>query len=201
MDEMGSVSIWVQQLPDDEREAQSKIFERYQAQLVQYAANRLRQMGVRSKDADDIAQEVFLGLFCRSAAGKMPDLNNRDQLWLKLRRICGDRVKDARRRRTLATESVFGLGESQSSLSPLQANLRPSEDLESCLIAVEHSLLKRKMEEKHPDLPVIASLKMQGYTVSEIASKIDAPKRTIERRLRSIDEICRQYQQAEPEAT
>lgn len=51
-----------------------------QEALVDYAAFRLRQLGVRAADADDVAQKVFMGLFRRTADGKMPDLDDRDAL-------------------------------------------------------------------------------------------------------------------------
>jgi DNA-directed RNA polymerase specialized sigma24 family protein len=72
--------------------AQEAIFRRYQEPLVGYAAFRLKQLGVRATDADDNAQEVFMGLFRRTVDGKMLDLIDRDDLWLKLRRISGDRI-------------------------------------------------------------------------------------------------------------
>ena len=111
---IGSVTVWVKQLPAGDLAAQEAIFRRYQEPLVGYAAFRLKQLCVRAAEADDIAPEVFIGLFRRTVVGQMPDLVDRDALWLKLRRICGDRVKDARRKRTLATESALGEGEDAS---------------------------------------------------------------------------------------
>jgi RNA polymerase sigma factor (sigma-70 family) len=187
----GSVSVWLQQLPDDDREAQEQVFKRYEPELVRYAAYRLRQMGVRGTEADDIAQEVFMGLFRRTAAGKMPELQNRDDLWLKLQRICGDRVKDARRKRTLLTESVFDGGQVDGSV----LGMRAVEDdrMDECLLVVEHSLLQKRLSDRHPDLPEIARLRFQGLAVQEIAKNMSLPKRTIERRLEWIGEVCDAY--------
>jgi len=187
----GSVSVWLGQIPAGDQEAHNRLLERYRPQVVGYARYRLQRLGVRHKDADDIAQEVFLGLFQRSEAGKLPDLNTRDALWLKLRRITGDRVKDARRKRLPFTESAVNVGENSSALPGMPQVA--DEQLDECLLMAENALIRRKLAERHPDLPEIVSLKVQGYSVDQIAEQMDVPKRTIERRLQWVDQICDEY--------
>ncbi len=190
----GSVSIWLRKLPEADQQAQNEILRKYRDRLVGYAAWRLRQLGVRAKDADDIAQEVFLGLFQRAAAGKMPDLKRRSDLWLKLRRIAGDRVKDARKKKLPFTESaVQPAKQDQSDQAGLGDLADPQ--LDECMEMVEHELIRRHLQQRHEDLPEIAALRMQGYRPSEIAEQLDQPKRTIERRLQWIDELCAEYAQ------
>lgn len=177
---IGSVTVWVKQLPEGDRAAQEAIFRRYQRPLVEYAANRLRQLGVRAIDADDVAQEVFLGLFRRTTDGKMPDLDDRDALWLKLRRICGDRVKDARRKRTMATESALE-GRANASVAGMAGV--PNQDFDDCELALEHGLLQYYLRQRSTDLPEIARLRMQGYSVEQIGELLRIPPRTVDRRI------------------
>ncbi len=195
MENLGSVSVWLPGLSEGDEQAQYEIFRRYQPQLLAYAASRLRQMGVHHTEADDIAQTVFLGLFRRAASGSLPDLTDRNQLWLKLRRICGDRVKEQRRKRTIQTESALGISPDGDSPSPLELPPDRGGELDSCLIAVEHALLERRLAEKHPELPEILALRLKGLTVREIAERLDRSKATIERRLRAVDRICLKYKQ------
>ncbi|QDV43887.1 ECF sigma factor [Stieleria neptunia] len=193
MENPGSISIWIEHLPSESEEAQEVLFKRYRSQLTAYAAARLRALGVRSKDADDITQEVFHGFFRRISQGKMPDLENRNDLWLKLTRICGDRVKEARRKKFTPTESVFGQFDAQDGRSPLEIPADYGHQLDSCLHAVEHALLKNLLAQEHPDLPEIVALRINGMTIEEVAKRMDRSKATIERRLRSVDRIIANY--------
>jgi len=188
---IGSVTVWVKRLPAGDLAAQEAIFRRYQGPLVDYAAFRLRQIGVRSADAEDVAQEVFMGLFRRTADGKMPDLDDRDALWLKLRRICGDRVKDARRKRTLATESALGDREDTTGAGLARV---ADEHWEECVLTVEHGLLQHYLRQRSEDLPEIASMRMQGYSIDQIAEKLKIPTRTVDRRIQWIHKLCEEYQ-------
>jgi RNA polymerase sigma factor (sigma-70 family) len=188
---IGSVSVWLKRLPAADREAQEAIFRRYQTVLVDYAAFRLRELDVRAVDADDVAQEVFMGLFQRTADGKMPDLDDRDALWLKLRRICGDRVKDARRKRTIATESALNGSDDSSAVGLAKV---ADEHFEDCILTVEHGLLQHYLRQRCDDLPEIASLRMQGFSVDQIAEKLGMPPRTVDRRIQWIHELCEEYQ-------
>lgn len=188
---IGSVTVWVKQLPAGDLAAQEAIFRRYQEPLVAYAAFRLKQLGVRATEADDIAQEVFMGLFRRTVDGKMPDLIDRDDLWLKLRRICGDRVKDARRKRTLNTESALGDGVDVSVVGLARV---AEQHFDDCVLTLEHGLLQHYLRQRSPDLPEIASLRMQGYSIDQIAEKLQLPPRTVDRRVQWINELCDEYQ-------
>ncbi len=191
---IGSVTVWVKRLPAGDVAAQEAIFRRYQEALVGYAAFRLRQLGVRAADADDVAQDVFMGLFRRTADGKMPDLDDRDALWLKLRRICGDRVKDARRKRTLATESALDGSDDATGAGLAKV---ADEHFEECVLTVEHGLLQHYLRQRSEDLPDIASLRMQGYSVDQIAQMLGIPSRTIDRRIQWIHQLCEEYQRLE----
>lgn len=188
---IGSVTVWVKQLPAGDLAAQEAIFRRYQEPLVGYAAFRLKQLGVRATEADDIAQDVFMGLFKRTVDGKMPDLIDRDVLWLKLRRICGDRVKDARRKRTLNTESALGDGVDVSVVGLARV---AEQHFDDCVLTLEHGLLQHYLRQRSPDLPEIASLRMQGYSIDQIAEKLQLPPRTVDRRVQWINELCDEYQ-------
>lgn len=187
---LGSVTVWLRQLPAGEHEAQEMVFRRYQSELVGYAAYRLRQLGVCLVEAEDIAQEVFMNFFRRTSVGQMLNLDDRETLWLKLQRICGDRVKDARRKRSLATESAIDSIEHQS-LAGLAAVA--DQHFDECILSIEHSLLHRYLTERSPDLPEIASLRMQGYTIDEIAEQLRMAPRTVDRRIAWIDQLCDEY--------
>jgi RNA polymerase sigma factor (sigma-70 family) len=193
MDEPSSVSVWLGRLPDGDHDALEKLLNRYREQVVQYAGYRLRQLGVRLKDAEDIAQEVFLGLYRRIESGQMRDLQDRSDLWLRLRRLVGDRVKEAKRKKLAFTESALNPNAKDDD-TPAIYHL-PDSDMEECVLIVEHSLLKRHLAEQHQDLPEIARLRMQGYSVQEIADRMGNSKKTTENRLKWIRLLCDEYMQ------
>ncbi len=71
----------------------------------------------------------------------------------------------------------------------------PDAEMEECVLVVEHSLLKRQLAERHPALPEVARLRMQGYSVQEIADQMQTTKRTTENRIAWIRAICDDYMQ------
>mgnify|MGYP002623099309 CR=1 FL=1 len=191
----GSISIWLGKLPAGDHAAQDALLRRYRHQVTAYANYRLLQLGVRSQEADDVAQDVFLGLFRRAETGSLPDLDTRDQLWQKLRQITWDRVRDARRKKLPFTESAIDSGpDGNETPGLLQV---ADQQLDECFLIVENELVRRKLAECHPDLPEIVRLKVQGHTVSEIAETMQVPKRTIERRIVWINKACDEYVQGE----
>lgn len=195
MDEGGSVSVWLDGVRNGASTAQQAIWSRYLQRLVNYADHRLRQLGVRAEDGDDIAQKVFAGFFRRAQAGQFPQLEDRDDLWRVLVVITNDRVIDVRRKKRPATESAMGKVQDNSANTPAieqVVNNGPSPEL-GCEVVESMRELMNRMDRRHPALKQIAALRLEGYTVQEIAEKLGTPKRTIERRLEWILEIWDRY--------
>jgi len=76
-----SVSTWIEQLKSADPVAAEKLWGRYFSRMVALARARLRGRPNRAADEEDAALSAF-DTFCRrAAAGRFPDLHDRDGLW------------------------------------------------------------------------------------------------------------------------
>src|SRR5262249_26103086 len=76
----GSVSRWLLPLRDGDPAAIEELWQRYFVRLVELARSRLRQVP-RGADEEDVALSAFDSV-CRSACqGRLPQLQDRDDLW------------------------------------------------------------------------------------------------------------------------
>ncbi|MCI0464895.1 MAG: ECF-type sigma factor [Gemmataceae bacterium] len=81
MSSSGSVSDWLAQLAQGDREAVAQLWRRYYPQLVRLALHRLQGAPALRDQAEDVALSAF-DSFCRGAEqGRFPDLFDRDDLW------------------------------------------------------------------------------------------------------------------------
>src|SRR5262245_36481381 len=77
----GSVSGWIRQLKVGDASAAQRLWERYFRRLVGLARTRLRGVGRRVTDEEDVALSAFASL-CRGVRhGRFPQLSDRDDLW------------------------------------------------------------------------------------------------------------------------
>ncbi len=95
-----SVTAWIGNLKEGQDAASQKIWERYFAQLVRVAANRLGSAPRRIADEEDVAVSVFDSLCRGAAAGRFKQLQDRDDLWKLLTAIAGMKSVDQIRRQT-----------------------------------------------------------------------------------------------------
>jgi len=184
----GSVSRWIDRLRTGDKAAVQPLWERYFHQLVQLARRKLRDLPRGAADEEDVAISAF-DSFCRHAQqGSYPDLHDRDSLWRLLATITARRASHLQRaasRKKRRPSNKIWQRASNPNLADLEQIFSREPDPEfAALMAEECSYLLNGL--KDLKLQHVALWKMEGYTVEEIAKKMDVVPRSIKRKLSVI---------------
>jgi DNA-directed RNA polymerase specialized sigma24 family protein len=186
-----SVSRWICSLKTGEADAAQALWQRYKNRLVQLAKRRLERIPKRAADEDDIAQNVFISLCRGAAAGRFEDVKNRDDLWWVLLAITKQKSVDLVRREMAQKRGAgrvrfeLGIGSSRGGRLSLDQLISGKPGPEVLVVFEEQS---RSLLEslRNDELRRIASSRIEGYTVEEIAVQMSVTTRTIERKLQLI---------------
>jgi DNA-directed RNA polymerase specialized sigma24 family protein len=187
------VSDWLGRIKAGDEGAVQLLWERYFAQLVRLARDRLRGARRRAADEEDVALSA-MGSFCRgAAAGRFPDLHDRAGLWALLvtitARKAGKLARDERRQKrgggAVRGESALvppgGSGEEAGWAAVLGREPSPAF---ACQVAEECGRLLDRLGD--PQLRQVALWKLEGFTNAEIAGRLGCVETTVERKLRVI---------------
>jgi DNA-directed RNA polymerase specialized sigma24 family protein len=189
----GSVTRWLGQLQAGDSAAARQLWQRYFRRLIGLARKRLQGAPRRGADEEDVALSAF-DSFCRAAGqGRFPDLADRDGLWrllmLMTARKAAHLLRDEGRQKRgggaqFATdapvesdeESVLGQLLSREPTPEFAAQM--TEECERLLLGLGDG-----------DLKAVALLRMEGYSLEEIAARQGCVARTVKRKLRLIRDI------------
>jgi RNA polymerase sigma factor (sigma-70 family) len=187
----GSVTVWIGALKAGDHAAAQRLWERYFRQLVRLARARFRDAPRRAADEEDVALSAF-DSFCRgAAAGRFPQLRDRDNLWPLLVVITARKVIDARQHEA---RQKRGGGAVQGESAWLDAfdgsdrdggiNLVTGNEPTPAFAAAVAERTQRLLDALGSDeLRAVAVWKLEGYSNAEIAEKMGCVERTVERRL------------------
>ncbi len=189
MSSSGSVTCWLGQLQAGDPAAARELWQRYFRRLVGLARKRLRGAPRRVADEEDVALSA-LDSFCRNAGeGRFPDLLDRDSLWRllvvitarKAAHLLRDQDRQKRGGAAAAAADAEGLDEVLSHEPTPEVAAQVAEECRRLLA----SLGDRELE-------AVALWRMEGYSVEEVAGKLDCAPRSVKRKLRLIREIWEQ---------
>lgn len=195
-EEMGSVSCFIVGIKNDESKAAEHIFHRYFDKLTQAARRKLQDIPHRAFDGEDVAISAMHSLVQGAAAGRFDKLNNRDDLWALLLTIArnkavdGIRAQNAKKRgnNEVQGESVFNMDASGSVRIGLQdfpdSDPTPEELVQ--LDEIRAQFLQRLPNDK---MRRIVVLRLEGYSIAEIAKQLDCSSRWVERNLQDARDI------------
>lgn len=198
-----AVSIWIEDLKNTDDSAAEKLWNHFFLRLRAIAKKKLHSTTNAVYDEEDAAQSAFLS-FCNGiAAGRFPDLNDRQSLWKLLlvitsRKISRRHKYDRRQKRDIGRshgEAIFA----QSTNSDIESSpsskficREPSPDF-----VVEFSetcdTLFNQLDDSR--LQQTLRLRLEGYTINEIADRMSSSRRTVQR---SMELIRRRWQELEP---
>lgn len=198
-----AVSIWIEDLKNTDDSAAEKIWNHFFIRLHSIAKKKLSSRTIAVYDEEDAAQSAFLS-FCNGiAAGRFPDLNDRQSLWKLLlvitsRKISRRHKYDGRQKRDTGRslgETIFANSTREDAEPSPTAELvcrEPSPDF-----VVEFSetcdTLFNQLDDSR--LQQTLKLRLEGYTVNEIADRMSSSRRTVQR---SMELIRRRWQELEP---
>ncbi|MEO1995885.1 MAG: ECF-type sigma factor [Planctomycetaceae bacterium] len=192
------ISIWINELKAGDPQAAQAIFEQYFQRIIRLAQRKLQGTPRRMADEEDVALSAFHS-FCRGAArGRFPKLDDRDDLWTILAMIASrksvDQIQYQKRQKRgsgrVHGESIFvSAGDDRpQGLADFASATPPLDGLHGLADECEHLL--EKLDDD--SLRALALLKLEGFTNEEIAKKLDCARRTVQRRLKLIQDIWAQ---------
>jgi DNA-directed RNA polymerase specialized sigma24 family protein len=94
MNDVTSVTEWIEDLKAGCPDAAQKLWERYVEQVVRIAHRRLGVRPRRAADEQDIAQEAFGSFFACIEARRFPRLDDRNDLWQVLLMLTDRKAKE-----------------------------------------------------------------------------------------------------------
>jgi DNA-directed RNA polymerase specialized sigma24 family protein len=193
-DAAGSVTRWIGPLKAGEVEAAQALWDRYFDGLVRLARTRLRDAPLAAADEEDVALSAIHCLCRGAAAGRFPQLADRDNLWRLLATIAAQKAIDLQRRETREKrgggktrgEVELAVGDNEASLVAQVVGREPSPEFAAQL----DEEYRRQLDRLEDDgLRQIAVWKMEGYENDEIARRLGCGVRTVERKLGVIRAI------------
>ncbi len=174
-----SVTHWLVLLKAGDAGAAGPLWRRYFPRLVALARARLARAPRAAADEEDVALSAF-DSFCRdAAAGRLPRLDDRDDLWRVLLVITGQKAIDLVRR-----EAAAKRGGSAVAVDPAGVAAADPTPEFAALVADEFRRLLDLLPDA--DLKALAVWKLEGLTTAEVAARWNCVPRTVERRLRVI---------------
>jgi DNA-directed RNA polymerase specialized sigma24 family protein len=188
------VTQWLQALQANDPAAAQKLWERYFERLVRFALTRLPDQFRRAADEEDVALSAFHSFCLGVERGRFPQLQDREDLWRLLLTITARKAQFQVRHQTRHKRGGGKvLGESalqRAGADPHEAaglgqvpGDEPTPEL-AAEVAEECRRLLNLLEDEA--LRSVALLKMEGYTVEEIAQRVGCARRSVERRLQLI---------------
>jgi DNA-directed RNA polymerase specialized sigma24 family protein len=192
-DESKDLAELLDRVRDGDDDAIAKLWQDYYQQLVRIAAKRLPANLRRTGDEEDIALSAFHSFIAGIRGDNFPDLSGRENLWGLLITLTGRKVHAHMRHQTrqkrgggsVRGESVFidrsgdqrggGIGGVTDDARPADIHAELAEACDGLLNQLDDEQLKQ-----------IAVMRMDGFLVNEIASRLDLSKRAVERRLQLI---------------
>lgn len=179
-------SEWMAKLRRGDAQAAQLVFERFARRLISLAAHKLPGVLRAKVDPEDVVQSAFKSFFVGNTAGKF-QLDNWDSLWAMLTvitvRKCGRRLshfgaacRDLRREVTVAADpDKTSVVWEAPGLDPTPAEA-----------AIWAETLDRILGDlKESERPII-QMRLQGYSIAEIAAVVDRSERTVLRVLEGV---------------
>jgi len=176
-------------LDQGQGDAQTEVFQRFAERLVKLARARLDDRIRKTTDPEDVMQSVWRSFFTRQQAGKF-ELHNWGDLWALLAimtiRKCGRRSVAAQRaRRDVTLEVTPQLAATDdSSLRWEPVDRAPTPDEAATLTELVEQIMTG-LDDREQN---ILSLRLQGFSVPEIALQVKLTERSIHRKLAAIRE-------------
>jgi RNA polymerase sigma factor (sigma-70 family) len=166
--------------------AAQALWERYFPRLIELARAKLRGTPLGAADEEDVALSAMHTFFQAVTRGRIPQLDNRDDLWRALVLITAGKAIDQRRRTRSLKRGGAGSGD-ETPRGPVDfqaleevIGTEPDPAFAAQLADELEILLARLSDDR---LRAIALLKLEGLTHEEIASRLECSLRTVNRRL------------------
>jgi DNA-directed RNA polymerase specialized sigma24 family protein len=190
-----SVTRWLQQLKQGDRQAVGPLWERYFTRLVQLVRTRSpRTPPTAAASAEDAALDAFASFCHRAEEDGFARLFDRDDLWqilvvLAVRKRCNQIQHEQRQRRRPAGGRVYvasALEPDGGEAGALFPKMLSGEPEPSLVVQAAAECRRLLAELEDVQLRQIAQWKVEGFTNEEIGAKLGRAVATVERKLSRI---------------
>lgn len=189
----GSITAWLGSLRQGEVAAAQKLWNRYSEELTTAARLRLGQSNRSVEDEEDVALSVFRVICLGAAKGRLADINSRDELWWLLLSVTKQKAIDCVRRSSanrrgggrVVQESALHLPTEMGSEFSLD-QLAGDSPTPEFLVALDEQFSRLLALLRDDQLRQVAILRIEGYSVPEIAEMMSIGTRSVERKLQLI---------------
>ena len=189
-----SVTQWVEAAGRGDDVAASQLWEHCFPKLLRYVARRLPDNLRRAMDEEDVALSTLKSFYAGHEKGVFPDLKSRDELWKLLICIAARKaqacirheLREKRGSGKVAGESIFiNKGTAGSEPTGIQgiAGQAPTPEATTQFSEQFEYLLNLLSDDRQR---TVAILRLEGYSVAEIAARSGCAVRTVERKLNLI---------------
>jgi RNA polymerase sigma-70 factor (ECF subfamily) len=172
--------------------AAAELLRRYAARLIALARVRLGARVRTQVDPEDVLQSAFRSFFVRCADGQF-NLKDWDGLWALLVAItlhkCGHKIRDLHRACRDVRREVEPVPGDDDSARSWEAIAREPGPQEEAALADEVEALLRGLTERDR---AVVSLRLQGHTLAEIATRLGLLERTVCRVLERVHNRLRE---------
>jgi RNA polymerase sigma factor (sigma-70 family) len=186
------VTLWLDRLADGDGQAAQRIWDQYYLRLIGLARRKLGEFPRRAMDEEDVVLSAFDSFVRGAAAGRFPQLDDRDDLWRLLVTITARKALAQLRQQLcqkrggggVRGESIFGSPDASDEAVGIDRVLgkEPSPQL-AAAASEQCSRLLNLLDES---LRNVALAKLEGYTNEEIAKQSNCSLATVERKLARI---------------
>jgi RNA polymerase sigma factor (sigma-70 family) len=171
----------IEGLKTGDEAAAREVFTRFAGQLVAYVQRRLAGQFARRFDAEDVVQSAC-GSFFAGARAERFELKDSNDLWNLLLAIALNKLRNKVEHHSAAKRGV-GLEDSLGGDADVLAASRGPAPPEQTALWEEVELLTRDLDDVKRK---IVELRLQGWLLEEIATKIDRSERMVRRVLDQV---------------
>ena len=170
-------------LPPGNSDAESQIIELYSRRLIAFAQSRLAAQMRRRVDAEDIVQSAYRSFFRRLQQGDF-EFEEQNDVWRLLAAITLCKTQSAVRHHQRQLRDVRRERSLEVSMRPLEREPEVED------VAIFYELLESMLIGMPEHYREIVLLRMEGYSITEIASQVDRSERTVLRVLARLQEVA-----------
>jgi RNA polymerase sigma factor (sigma-70 family) len=180
-----------------DQQAADELFRRYASQLVALARSRLPAAMTARVDPEDVVQSVYRSFFAGASDGRY-ELSRAGDLWkllvtITLNKIYRQVARNQRGKRSVSREQSYGSEDSLLALPTRGTAAEPS-PAEAAALAEE---VERLLRELDPLEGRVLQMRLEAYSLEEIAVAAGCSQRTVRRALTRIRERLEQERSVE----
>src|SRR5262245_8917411 len=173
---------------EGDEQAAAELVQRYTSRLVALARSRLTGSVAHQVDPEDLVQSAYRSFFSKARQAPI-ELDQNGDLWqllvtITLHKLQNQMKRASAQKRAAQKEQSFG---SEDSLLGIRA-LPLAEDPSPVEALALVELLEQVMRSLEPNERCMLEMRLQGYTLKEVAAELQCSERTVRRAMAEIKE-------------